>query len=221
MKKNKPSGKGLFRDGGKLVIREGARFPDRCVICDKPCDGETVDFVFQRRKSHYIDVAAVQTVANAAADLIKGARYTGPVHAAIPLCSWHRNRRLRIVGYCAGVMALAAAYLASRYYLGVARDFDTPQLPILSAVAFLTGITGLGIGLAAVYDPTELWFRISKFNDRLVWVQGAGGNFLDALPRFEGQHQRGSSRGRYTPDEDEGNISAEELIRRAGLEDDK
>jgi hypothetical protein len=77
----------------------------------------------------------------------------------------------------------------------------------------------LGIGLAAIFDPTELWFRISKFNDRLVWVQGAGRNFLDTLPRYEGQHQDGSSRGRYTPDEDEANLSAEELIRRARLND--
>jgi hypothetical protein len=214
MKKNKPSGKGLFRDGGKLVFREGARFPDRCVICDKPCDGETVDFVFQRRKSHYIDVAAVQTVANAAADLIRGARYTGPVHAAIPLCSWHRNRRLRFVGYCAGLMALAAGYLFVRHYLGLARGFDPPDLPIVSGVVFLTGVGGLGIGLAAVYDPSELWLRANKFHDRLVWVQGAGRAFLNNLPYFEGA--RGlPGRGNYTRDDDEANLSAEELIRRA------
>jgi hypothetical protein len=61
MKKLKrPTFDGFFRDGGDLVIREGASFPDRCVICNKECDGETVDFIFARGKSHYIELAAIQ-----------------------------------------------------------------------------------------------------------------------------------------------------------------
>src|SRR5262249_39285904 len=90
--RSQPSDGGLYRDSGKLVIREGAEFPARCVICNKECDGEPLDFTFGREgKSHYIEVAAIQTLARAAEDLVKGNRYTGPVQTAIPMCSWHRN----------------------------------------------------------------------------------------------------------------------------------
>jgi hypothetical protein len=219
MKKSKPSaGKGLFRDGGKLVFREGARFPDRCVNCDKPCDGEVVAFVFERRKSHYIDVAAVQTVANAAVDLVKGGRYTGPVHAAIPLCPWHRKRRWRHIGVGAGLMALVGAYLLIRYAIGGAREFEPSQMSIYTWVALFMAVLGLGIVSAASYDPTNLWFKVSKFHDRLVWIQGAGREFLNTLPYFEGARDL-PGRGNYTRDDDEANLSAEELIRRAKLHD--
>ena len=33
----------------------GAVFPDRCVICNKECDGAPTYFTFKREKSHYIE----------------------------------------------------------------------------------------------------------------------------------------------------------------------
>src|SRR5688572_17765777 len=115
MKKKKSATKGLYRDGDKLVIREGARFPARCAICNKPSAGAPRPFVFSRQKAHYIEVAAIQTVAHAAADFLKGARYTGPVHADMPLCSWHRSRRLMQAGLGVGMTLLAIAFVFVQY----------------------------------------------------------------------------------------------------------
>jgi hypothetical protein len=183
--RDRSGARGLYRDSGKLVIREGAQFPSRCVICNRECDGEPVHFTFKREKSHYIELAVLQTVANAAADLLKGAKYTGPVLAAIPLCPWHRSRRLRRVGVGVGIMALAAAYLLGRYFVGGAGEFAVEQISMYSVVAVLVAIAGLGVALAAIYDPTKVWFKIGKFHDRFVWLDGAGRDFVSALPRIE------------------------------------
>jgi hypothetical protein len=114
-KKKRSTTRGLYRDGKMLVIREGARFPDRCAICNKACDGERMDFTFAREKSRRFDVAAIQSVANAASDLLTGARYTGPVSADISLCSWHRGRRLRLAAIGVGMTALAVAFIFIQY----------------------------------------------------------------------------------------------------------
>jgi hypothetical protein len=177
--------KGLYRDGGKLVIREGAKFPRRCVICNKECDGEPVPFTFRQEKSHYIELAVLQTVADAAADLMKGAKYTGPVHAAIPLCAWHSSRRLRRVGVGVGILALAGTYLLGRHFMGGAGQRAGLQISIDGVFAALVAIGGLGVALAAVYDPTKVWFKVRKFYDRFVWVDGAGREFVSALPKIE------------------------------------
>ena len=139
------STKGLYRDADKLVIREGATLPDRCVICNKESDGEPMDFTFGRLKMHYIELAAAQTVANAAVDLVKGTKYTGPVQAAIPLCSWHRKRRLRRIGIGLGIMALAAAVLLYRYSIAGADEFSVFRISIYSIIAVVAALVGIAI----------------------------------------------------------------------------
>jgi hypothetical protein len=240
---------GLYRNGGKLVMREGVEFPDRCAICNKETEGGPIQFTFKREKSHYIEVAAIQTIATAAVDLLQGAKYTGPVEVAIPFCAWHRRRRLRRYCFGAGLMALAAAYLFIRYLIGGAREFDVKHISLETVIAVLVVIGGLGIALETVYDPGKVWFRTKKFYDRFVWVEGAGAEFLSTLPILGGQvenpspaiadsssargkeKQRRSSKTRDTGKKstgrrrevDESNLSAEELIRRArlaGLDDE-
>jgi hypothetical protein len=241
---------GLYREGGRLVIREGAEFPDRCVICNDRCDGQTRDFVFKReKKAAYIEVALVQTIATAASDLFKGAKYTGPIEATIPLCHVHIQRKMRRVLIGIGVMALAAVYLLVSYLTNGAKIFSLRDLCLDTVGAVFVAIFGLGILLDATYDPTKVWFKIKKFYDRHVWVEGAGNEFLGTLPllgydvkdagphlgerpatrvkaagrsaskaRDPAQHN-GTPRGGGDP----GNLSADELIRRArlaGVDDD-
>jgi hypothetical protein len=211
---------GLFRDGGRLVIQEGAEFPERCVVCNKAREGEPLRFTFKREKSHYLEVRALQTLAAAASDLLKGAKYTGPVQARIPFCSWHRRKRLRRFHAGTATMALAAAYLLIRYMTGGPVGAQVLAISIDSAIVILVAIAGLGVVLAAAYDPARVWFKTTKFHDRLVWVEGAGREFLNTLPILKSQtagassQTAGASRRRHL---DESNLGAEELIRRARL----
>jgi hypothetical protein len=212
MKKTKRSGaKGLYRDGGHLVIREGARFPDQCVICNKLCDGTSVDFTFGRTQSHYVEVAAVEAVARAASDLLKGGRYTGPVQAAIPLCTWHRSRRLLLIGCGVAVAAVAAGFLLVRYAIGGAAEFDVLQISLASVIAIAAVVVGLTVAWVGLVERTKVWFKPVKYHDRFVWVKGAGLGFLRELTRIEDYH--------YKPGAADPHLSADELIRRAGRGD--
>jgi hypothetical protein len=121
-------------------------------------------------------------------------------------------------------MALAAAYLFIRYRIGGAREFDPSQVSIYSVVAVLAAITGLGIALAAAYEPTKLWFKTNKCYDRLVWVKGAGKKFLNTLPRLKDQSDAQKTCARIDRDGGKATLTAEELIRRArlaGLDDEE
>jgi hypothetical protein len=217
-KKQRSEAKGVYRDAGKLVVREGARFPRRCAICNKPCDGDSVDFTFGRETSHYIDVAAVQAVTRAAADLVTRTRYTGPVHVEIPLCSWHRTRRLRRLGIGLGVLALASAFLGVHYAIsgpavfGGAGEFGLFFIPVSTIIAVLVGLVSLAIALSALVDATKIWFKPTRFYGRFVWLQGAGLEFLRTLPRIEDHH--------YKLDSGDPGLGADELIRRGGVDED-
>ncbi len=183
---NRSSGTGMYRDNRNLVVVEGSAFPDRCVICNEESNGEAVDCTFKReRRSHYVEVAAVQTLARAAGDLLTGSRYTGPVHARIPLCSWHRNRHLRRMAAGFGTTLLAIVYLLVRYLIVGGHELTVSQIPIFSGVVILVAIIGLVVGGATLVDPTAVWFKAKKYNDRVVWLQGAGAEFLKTLPRIE------------------------------------
>jgi hypothetical protein len=236
-----PAENGLYRDANRLVVREGTRLPDRCVICNGPIDDDPIDFVFKREKSHYIEIAAVQTVVTAAADLLTGAKYTGPVEVSIPFCRWHRQRRLRRLGIGAGLMALAVAILFVRYLIGGASEFTISEISIYIVIAVLVATTGVGIILDVTYDPAKLWFKTKKFHGRFVWLEGAGPQFLKTLPRLDGKpetrsprpaeasskkkkrRERDSASKRPDAGGDEANLSADELIRRArhaGVDDE-
>jgi hypothetical protein len=212
-KKKQAKAKGIYRDGNKLVIKEGARFPSRCAICNKECDGEPRGFTFNREpKSHYIEVAVVQSVARAAADFVKGSNYTGPVEAVIPLCSWHRNRRLRRIGIGVGMFLPAVLILLVRYQIVGRNEFSLSQISAYSIIAIVVAFVGIAAALSALVDSTKVWFKPVKYYDRFVWIEGAGREFLRELPKIEGHH--------YNPESDDPNLSADELIRRAGLDND-
>lgn len=209
-KKTRSAGKGLYRDGDKLVIREGARFPHRCAICNKECDGEAIDITFGREQARHIEVAAVQAVARAAGDLMTGTRYTGPVQAEITLCPWHRGRRLRLLGAGLGMTALAVAALAIQYALGVVLvppgELGFLNISLHNVIAIAAAFVGVVIALTSL-DPTKVWFKATKYNDRLVWVAGAGRAFLKELPPVSDRH--------IDPRSDDRDLTADELIRRA------
>jgi hypothetical protein len=216
MAKKKKKSKGAYRDRGRLVIREGARFPDRCAVCNAECGGETRAFEFGReQKSNYIEVAAMQSIARGVFDLATRSRYTGPVFAEVPLCSWHRSKRLRQAVVGSLVFVLSVAYIFARYRLyggGNGGEFDFLDMSKYTVLAVGTGFTGLVFALRTASDPTKVWFKPVRYYDRFVWVEGAGKDFLRELPEVEDYH--------YNTDAGDPRLSADELIRRAGDIDD-
>lgn len=223
MKKKKRSASHIFRDRNLLVVREGAEFPGRCTICNKEDDVELVEFTFAREKLRYVELAAVQSVAQAAADLAQGARYTGPVYTEIPLCAWHRGRRLRLFGIGIGLTIFAIAFLAIENAMGVVilppGELGFLDIAIYNWIAFGSLFAGIVFILMCTFDTSKLWFKPRKYYDRFVWVQGAGSEFLAELPAIEPKDYRIRSDDVDFVD-DEANLTAEELIRRAGLDDD-
>lgn len=216
MKKKKKKARGAYRDRSRLVIREGARFPSRCAVCNSEHDVELREFEFGREeKSHYIEIAAAQSIARGVSDLATGSKYTGPVQAEVPLCSWHRNKRLRQTAGGAAVFVLGIAYVVLRYKLyggSNGGEFAMFEMSIYTFIAIALAFAGLVFALRGASDPTKVWFKPVRYYDRFVWVEGAGRGFMEGLPEIE-KHQ-------YKLDEVDPNMSADELIRRAGDVDD-
>jgi hypothetical protein len=224
-KKVKSKTRGLYRDGKLLVIHEGARFPHACAVCNKAGDEEAVFFTFARARANVVEAAAVQAASRAVNDLFTGARYTGPVDAQIPLCSWCRGRRLRFLGTGVGLTVLAIGYLMIHKRLGGVilppgeLGFLEISLPVFVALGSI--LVGFVLTLMAVFDSEKLWFKATKYFDRFVWVSGAGKEYLGELPQYEDQHRKVKGSLSRRSSGDEGHLSAEELIRRANLDDDE
>jgi hypothetical protein len=211
-KKKRSAANGLYRDGGRLVIREGARFPDRCAICNKASDGEPVEFTFGREKAHYIEVAAAQAVGRAVGDFITGAKYTGPVRTEIPLCAWHRGRRRRLLGIGVVTTILAVGFLYTQWPIAGPGELGFLQISLWNWIAIAAALVGVVLTLMSLLDAHKLWFKAIKYYDRFVWVAGAGRAFLRELPPLK-DHD-------YDPGADNPDLTADELIRRAGLDDE-
>lgn len=220
--------KGLYRDGKFLVIREGARFPDTCPICNND-DVELVEFWFERKKVKGLEARVAQAALNAASDLMSGAKYTGPVQADIPLCSHHAKRRIHRAAFGAGIVTLAVAVIAIQKAMGIVivppGELGFLDIALYNFVAFGAIFAGITMIFTTIFDHQNLWFRARKFNGRFVWASGAGRPFLDELPQYENQHLRSGikeleRRFDRSSDENRG-LTAEELIRRANLYDEE
>ena len=226
-KKSKRNSKGLYRDSKLLVIREGARFPHKCAICNSEDDVELVDFVFERKQVHGLEARVVHSALTAAADLLSATKYTGPVQAEIPLCAGHRRRRIQRAGIGVGTTILAISVLLIQKAMGIVivppGELGFLDIAIYNFIAFAMIFVGITLIFTTIFDSQNLWFKATKYYDRFVWVTGAGAAFLGEQPQYENQHRtlqaddfgsRGGSRG------DGSDLSAEELIRRARLGDD-
>jgi hypothetical protein len=230
VQKSKSRSKGLYRDGRRLVIREGARFPEACAICNKAGDEEAVAFTFARNREHVVEAAVVKGALRAVNDLATGARYTGPVYVDIPLCPWCRGRRLRVFLTGVGLTVAAVAYIVIHKSLGGVIlppgefGFLEMSLPIVLSLGAIG--TGIVLILMTIFDSSNLWFKATKYFDRFVWISGAGKDYLNGLPEYADQHRKLRGRNSDAGTEsshyasvDEAYLSADELIRRANLRD--
>jgi hypothetical protein len=86
------------------------------------------------------------------------------------------------------------------------------NIAIHNFIAFGVALVGIVMTLMCVFDSGNLWFKATKYYDRYVWVSGAGAAFLAELPPIKDRH--------IEPQDDNTELTADELIRRAGRLDD-
>jgi hypothetical protein len=114
------------------------------------------------------------------------------------------------------MLVLAAGFLLIQRAMGVVivppGELGFLYISLHNYVAFAVALGGIGVTLTAVFDASNLWFKATKYYDRFVWVTGAGRAFLAELPPIK-DHQ-------YDPRADNPDLTADELIRRAGLDDE-
>lgn len=222
-----PETQGLYRDGKLLVLREGAEFPEKCAICNQEDDVELVEFCFERKKVHGLEARLVQSAMTAASDLMSGARYTGPVDADIPLCGRHRKRRIHRAVTAVVLAAASIGFLLIQRAMGVVivppGELGFLDIAIYNFIAFGMIFVAFFLICTTLFDHQKLWFSARKFHHQYVWIVGVGREFLEELPKYEKQHLRSKRtdvESQPSRPRDESQLTAEELIRRANLDDE-
>jgi hypothetical protein len=120
------------------------------------------------------------------------------------------------------VLAFAFLYIESA--MGVVilppGELGFLDIAIYNWIAFAAAFAGITFTLMCVFDSEKLWFKATKYYDRYVWVTGAGAAFLAELPAIKAQDYKIRTDDPGFAITDEANLTAEELIRRAGLDDE-
>lgn len=160
---------GAWRDDNTLVISHQATLPDRCVVCNAPAEGHTVDKTLLWHTPMLLPLLIMLPVGLVIyAVLAFFFKKTMPV--AVPLCARHRRRRtlLSALG-----LALLPAFPA---LAAVGISISEPALILPGILLSIVGLVVLVIG------RNELWpLRITEEH---AHVRGAHPEWLDALPQW-------------------------------------
>jgi hypothetical protein len=161
-----------FRDGHQLVLIHGCTSPHRCILCNGPA-ARTIWYRFDDRRAPGVVHGLVADAINS----IRGRNYTGPVDVQIHFCDWHLKIRRWFLIACILVFLVGAGLLpyAKKYHPGN-NDF-------FIMIPTLLMILGGGVAFGLVTKMFTIWSITAKrFEDRIVWINGAGKSFLSSLP---------------------------------------
>lgn len=178
-KKKKSKARGVFRSGKKLVMIEGCKMPERCAICNAEDVTDTVHLTLSRQSKQ---MTGISGILQAGIDKLSGWNYTGPVEVEVNFCQSHSRRFVIRMAFAVLICILSFIYLGVRYQFS---KHDPNAAVPLDVVAGIVGAVGglTAIGLTAK-NPDGCWFRPQRFDDRTVWVSGAGSRFLDSLQEY-------------------------------------
>jgi len=155
----------VSREGKLLVLEHGVTLPARCVICNKPHSGEPVKMKFIRFGKGGVVDRMVQ-------DALRSG-YTGPVTAYVHLCDFHRARKMWVLLICAAVILTGVVG-------GICTSPKNPNLVSGMFVFFLVSAF-LGSWFFMMVLIYNIYLSPTRFEDRVVYLKGAGKAFLDGL----------------------------------------
>lgn len=178
----------LWREGRLIVVKRGESLPERCVKCNQPAEGSS----FRPRLFYYRwpIVIAIVVSAMAAAWLLTiflvpfGVVVAIAAVAVAPalgrkstrveyrLCAVHRRKRL-VLGVSALICLIGGFWL---FFMGL-----TGNTGAVSAAGLVVFITAFVLALLRSQP-----LKLNLMEDKLVYLKGAGEQFLASLPAKAG-----------------------------------
>lgn len=160
---------GAWRDDNTLVVSHQATLPDRCVVCNKPAEGHTVDKTLLWHTPMLLPLLVMLPV-GIVIYAVLAFFFKKSMPVSVPLCTWHRQRRKILT--LLGLTLLPAFPVLAAVGISVSEPALIPPGILLS----IAGIVVLIIG------RNELWpLRIT---DEHAYVRGAHKEWLEALPQW-------------------------------------
>jgi hypothetical protein len=160
----------VWRDGKKIVARDGAVFPPRCLKCNAAASGTPM-----KRKLYWHNpwwylvllVPYIRLLIYIIIAVVVRKRATVEVY----LCNEHKTRRVYLL------IATWLTWLSGIVAIGWGSSIHNTWLILAGPCLVLTGIV---LGIYA------RMFRTQKIKDGTVWLKGAGKPFLESLPTWNG-----------------------------------
>jgi hypothetical protein len=159
-----PIGGSIWREGKKVVVLDGTRFPARCVKCNEPTNTPPLVRRLYWHTAWIYLLLFVSVLIYVVVAIIIRKRATVEYH----LCPAHLARRRNFV---IGVWACLLLTIGC-FVLAIAESQSW-----LAGVALLLLIVSLVLGMFGVRALATV-----KIDNGTVWMTGAGKAFLDSLP---------------------------------------
>jgi hypothetical protein len=156
---------GVWREGPRIVVVQGAVLPPACVKCNAPADGPPVrKTLYWHHPALYLIILAGVLIYAIVALIV---RQKGDV--SLYLCKRHRSRRVR---------AILAAWLGVA--AGVVLIFYGANSSMPEVCCPLGILVCIGAIIYGVIGARRLW--PARIDSQYLWLRGAGREFLSTLP---------------------------------------
>lgn len=158
---------GAWQHGRLLVLAEHATLPDRCIVCNRPAEGLTLDKTLYWHTPFLLALLALNPFIYALlAFFFKRSRPVG-----LPICAIHRRRRT-VMGWLGIGLLLAFPVCA---LLGI--SLSDPRMLLPGLLASLGGLLVLLLG------RNEVWaYRLTE-SHAFIW--GSNAEWLKPLPEWQ------------------------------------
>jgi hypothetical protein len=163
------AGDGPWADGVKVVTRDGCTFPARCLKCNVATTEAPLKRKLYWHPPLYYLLIFLHLIIYVIVAIIVRKRATVFMH----LCPEHRQRRKYMI------IATWTAIVAAIFLVAAGAVYSTGWLAVAGLVLFVVAC-GVGLFGARMTSTT----RIN--NDKVVWLKGAGKEFLASLPPWNG-----------------------------------
>lgn len=159
----------VWRDGKKIVAKDKAHFPARCVKCNSPAAGPPLKRKLYWHNPLFYLLIFIQIFLYVIVAIIVRKRASAEIY----LCAEHLKRRKYFI---AGAWATVAVGIIVGI-MGAAYSYT-----LVAVLGFFLGIVG-GAVMGIVGGQA---LRTIKIKDKTVWLAGGGKEFLASLPEWMG-----------------------------------